>query len=209
MASSTARLPSPLPLLLLLVLLPLFRRSGRAVLAASILSVLLLAPGCRHDQPPPAEPLTEAPLPSSEPEAPPPPLNVTVTYELSVPFGPCGTILKTYKRVGDACTEQSRCKDTESDLGEPVEMTTAAFEAVVYVESRLAQSQVAYEQVDVAAVEQAPEGTTACYQTPEKANTFCGNEDGIVTYSAFDGYKLSPPKMDANRSMVLVSCERD
>ncbi|MBW2260731.1 MAG: hypothetical protein JRG91_02070, partial [Deltaproteobacteria bacterium] len=48
---------------------------------------------------------------------------------------------------------------------------------------------------------------TKCFQTPEGAHTSCQNAQGIVTYSAFNGYKLDPPKMDANRDMVLVSCD--
>jgi hypothetical protein len=124
---------------------------------------------------------------------------------MGIPFGPCSKLWKTLEKAGDDYSMQSQCRDPESEVKNYEPIPREEFEAAVFVEAMFAQSQEAYAEVDAAAIDGAPDRTTACFQTSEQAHTVCENADGVVTYQAFDGYKLTPPKMDANRSRVLVS----
>jgi hypothetical protein len=169
--------------------------------------LVLLGCGPKAEQPPPETPTSPPVLPEEPLEEPgaPAPENVTATYEMSVPFGPCNKMHKIYRKKGDAYTEQSQCADPPKDPGQEMELDEATFQGAVFIQRRLDESDPPYGEVEVSAIESAPEGSTKCFQTPEGAHTACQNDQGIVTYSAFDGYKLDPPKKDANRSLVLVS----
>ena len=172
---------------------------------ASIL--LCLACGPKSEQPPPETPTSPPVLPEEPAGEPAVPehVNVTATYELGIPFGPCNKMHKIYRKKGDVHTEQSKCAVPDKPGGEEMELDDLTFQGAVYIQRRLDESDPPYGEIEVSAIESAPDGTTKCYQTPGGAHTACQNADGIVTYSAFDGTKLDPPKLDANRSMKLVS----
>ena len=134
---------------------------------------------------------------------------MTAVYEMSVPFGPCNTMHKILRKKGEAYTEQSKCADPDMPEGEEMVLDQLTFESTVYVEARLAGGEQGYGEVDVGSIQEAPPQSTKCFQTPGGAHTVCQDGQGIVTYGAFDGHKLDPPKLDANRSMVLVSFEQE
>lgn len=169
--------------------------------------LVLLGCGPRPDQPPPETPDTPAVEPEEPLEEPGAPESVTATYRMDIPFGPCNEMDKIYRKKGEGHTEQSQCADPPMDPGQEYEMDALSFETTVFIQGRLEQSDPPYAEVAVSSIQDAPDGTTKCFQTPEGAHTACQDAQGVVTYSAFDGTKLDPPKMDANRSTVLVSYE--
>jgi hypothetical protein len=128
-----------------------------------------------------------------------------VLYEMGIPFGPCSRMHKKFTKEGLAFSVASRCIEPPSEIWSPTAITATEFAASVFLEGALSDGNVDYAQVDAGSVPQVPQGTTQCHVSPEGAYTICGDERGIVTYQAFDGYKLDPPKQDANRMRILVS----
>jgi hypothetical protein len=173
---------------------------------------------CKTGEPTTA-PAEVAPVPTAETaDAPPKPQEqpgagdgalasaqrVEAVYRMDIPFGPCSSRLTKLVKQGESYTSEQRCEDPEWKP-KTWEITREEFEKQVLIAVRLGDASLGYGEVPLDAVKGAPDGTTKCYQTPEGAHTACQNADGITTIDAFDGYKLDPPKMDANRGSTLVS----
>ncbi len=133
------------------------------------------------------------------------PLLVQVTYLMEATFGPCNAFLKTYEISTVGTTSSTECKD-KVGFGSFEVISEAELMEAVFVEPRVASMGIELYPVDVGEVEAAPEGTDVCLMSADQVHTLCHRADGIITFSAFDGTKLSPPKEDASRSLVLVSC---
>lgn len=132
-----------------------------------------------------------------------------VTYLRNVVWGPCTKQLEVYVQTRQGYQVESQCQQpARPAVTRPSD--EREFRAMVYAKTRLTKTyptDPTYRAIGKAEVKVAPQGTTRCYRSTDGANTFCENAKGVITYAAYEGTKLKPPKRGANRSYLLVSYE--